>query len=269
MKFSMNYSLAAADLLADEAITLDLFKTPGWPDLVGQALEMRPVAVHFNLEAGSGRLVHSDWSQVDNLLPLSSSPLVNLHFEPRAEDYPGVPLQTHDTDHISLMLERTIADVQAAVERFGVENVILENTPFPAMSVHILQAATQPAAICQVVEETGCGLLLDISHARIAAHSLEMDEQEYLAALPVDRLRELHITGVHPWENGLRDHLPMLEQDWLALDWVFGRIRDGDWAPAWMLAFEYGGVGEKFAWRSDPQVIASQAPRLYEMVHAV
>jgi hypothetical protein len=29
-----------------------------------------------------------------------------------------------------------------------------------------------------------------------------------------------------------------------------------------MLAFEYGGVGEKFAWRSDPQVIASHVPKL-------
>lgn len=32
-----------------------------------------------------------------------------------------------------------------------------------------------------------------------------------------------------------------------------------------MLAFEYGGVGPKFEWRSDPQVIEEQATRLYQL----
>jgi hypothetical protein len=33
-----------------------------------------------------------------------------------------------------------------------------------------------------------------------------------------------------------------------------------------MLAFEHGGIGGLFEGRSDPAVIAGQAPQLYEMV---
>jgi hypothetical protein len=36
-----------------------------------------------------------------------------------------------------------------------------------------------------------------------------------------------------------------------------------------MAAFEYGGIGEKFSWRCDPTVIASQVPRLYEKIKSL
>ena len=52
------------------------------------------------------------------------------------------------------------------------------------------------------------------------------------------------------------------------LDWVLERIKSGQWASPWLLAFEYGGVGEKFAYRSNPQVIEEQVPQLYERVKA-
>jgi broad specificity phosphatase PhoE len=47
--------------------------------------------------------------------------------------------------------------------------------------------------------------------------------------------------------------------DWLFLDWVWSRAQ-------YRMPFEYGGIGPKFEWRSDPQVIEEQASRLYQLI---
>ena len=116
----------------------------------------------------------------------------------------------------------------------------------------------------RVVEETGCGLLLDIAHACMTAHYLGMDTQEYFAKLPVHQIKEMHFAGTHTVEGLLTDHLSILPEDWTRLDWVLKHIQSGEWSQPWLLAFEYGGVGEAFTWRSDPAVIADQVPRLME-----
>ncbi len=93
-----------------------------------------------------------------------------------------------------------------------------------------------------------------------------IDECDYMSQLPVDRLRELHFTGLHDREGYLQDHLEILDTDWPVLDWVLERIRTGQWASPWLLAFEYGGVGEKFTRCSNPQVIEEQVAQLHERV---
>jgi hypothetical protein len=96
-----------------------------------------------------------------------------------------------------------------------------------------------------------------------------MPASQHVSQLPTDRIREMHIAGVHTLPDGLQDHLSMLEGDWSLLEWVLERIQRKEWSRPWMLAFEYGGVGSIFAWRSDPAIIAEQIPRLYAMVHEI
>jgi hypothetical protein len=93
-----------------------------------------------------------------------------------------------------------------------------------------------------------------------------MDEYTYMSKLPVERLCELHFTGLHKFNGHLQDHLEVLEDDWPVLEWVLEQIHISDWANPWMLALEYGGVGKKFAWRSDPDVIATDIPRLHSLI---
>ena len=90
---------------------------------------------------------------------------------------------------------------------------------------------------------------------------------DYLDALPVGRLRELHVTGIHYRNDKLTDHLAFTDDDWEALEGVLERIRSGAWRRPETVAFEYGGIGPAFAWRSDPAVLAEQLPRLHELVH--
>lgn len=269
MLLSINYSSQASALFAENHIQLDRFKCPDWPDMIAEASRQLPVAVHFGLHAGSGRLHQNDWSQVEHWLHTTQTPYVNLHLDPFVSDYPDIPIETTEPAQIECLVAAMQSDIQAACRQFGPERVIVENIPYRGRGGKVLRPAVEPHIIRQLLTEANCGLLLDISHARIAAHHLGMDEIEYMKQLPIDRVREMHFTGLHSLDGRLEDHLEALDTDWPVLDWVLERIRSGDWARPWMLAFEYGGSGEIFAWRSKPQVIRDQVPLLFKRVKSI
>lgn len=269
MLFALNFSPQAAGLLRDGLITIDRWKCPDWPDLVAQAATQLPVYVHFDLQAAKGTMAATRWDTITTLLEKTDTRHVNLHLHPTLDNFPGIPLDTTDPAHVQEVTERLISDILQAVARFGAERVIVENLIYRPPNGRILRPAVEPDVINRVIAETGCGFLLDISHARISARSLGMDEQTYITLLPVDRLRELHVTGMSHINGEIHDHLPMTNADWPMLDWALARIASGEWAEPWVVSFEYGGIGPQFAWRSDASVIADQVPRLYNLVHAV
>jgi hypothetical protein len=108
---------------------------------------------------------------------------------------------------------------------------------------------------------------LDVSHARIVSHYIGIDPFEYIQRLPLDRLKELHFTGIHSWDGYLQDHLPMLEEDWGWLVWVLNNVKSGEWVQAHMLAFEYGGIRKFYSDHSDIDIIKEQVPRFYSFCH--
>jgi uncharacterized protein (UPF0276 family) len=293
MKLAVNYSRAAADLLRQEKIQLDYFKCPAWPDLVATVQENHPTFVHFPLKVGSGigDAVDSetgrpaDWEQVEALLSGTDTVLVNLHLAPDPRDYPDVPLDTDDPDHVEMLTEHLIRDIRAVVERFGPEQTVVENDHHSRG--RNLRPAFLPEVIDRVVAETGCGLLLDVAHARLAAHHLGMDARQYLSALPTERTCEIHITGVQPFEGRwveaarraevdpdliqrfagyLVDHLPMTEEDWGFFTWALGQVRSGAWGRPWVTTFEYGGVSSVYEAVTDADVLREQVPRLRALV---
>jgi uncharacterized protein (UPF0276 family) len=295
MLLAVNYSRPLADLVCTDSVPLDLFKCPAWPDLVDEASAQRPVYIHFPLCIGHGidtaldseQHTPVDWAtRIDPLLERTHTPLVNLHLAISTQELPAIPLNSLQPAHADLIVNRAVRDAQAVTARFGAERVLIENDhdsgdryPRPVYLADTIR---------RVVRETGCGLLLDISHAVRAADRLGMDVQDYLSALPVEAIREIHVTGVHrmdaawldrlraaglpesrvvPLAGRLQDHLPMTDTDWDLLDWVLGQIRRGAWGQPWVVAFEYGGVGPVWEALSDPDVLAAQVPRLYKMVH--
>ena len=105
---------------------------------------------------------------------------------------------------------------------------------------------------------------LNVIESREGVYILvSMNETAHLAGLPVENLRELHITGIGPHEGCLVDHMEMQAADWVLLDWALEQIRAGLWAVPGVAALEYGGIGEPFRWRSQKSVLAEQVPQLY------
>ncbi len=290
---AVNYSPAAAELRRRGAIAFDRYKCPAWPSLLAEVQVLGPVYVHFPLRVGTGRGEAidtetgrpADWARVRRLLQQTDTPLVDVHLVPEAEDHPHLPLEAAGPAEVSALCEALIRDVRAVQAQFGREQVIAENDSNDWGRG--FRAAAMPEVIRRVVEETGCGFLLDLSHARLAAAYLGMDLHEYIEALPVSHVREVHITGVQPlagqWLERVSrpgadpalaadlggkpvDHLPMTEADWGLLRWTLGRIAAGDWARPWVVSFEYGGVGGFWEAVLEPNVLAEQVPRLYEMI---
>jgi uncharacterized protein (UPF0276 family) len=265
MEFALNYSPQAAELLRAGRIAVDRLKCPDWPDMIAAAAAVRPVYVHFPLRAGDSD--RPDWDAIEALMERTGTPHVNFHLGPRPDAHPDIPPESNDPAHAALLAERMVADVSAACERFGPERVVVENLPYEGPIGAVMRPAVDPAAIRRVVEDTGCRLLLDIAHACITAFSLGVDAREYIEALPVARLAELHITGVGLHQGRLTDHLRMSEGDWPYVEWAMGRIRSGVWGRPRIVALEYGGGGGPvFGWRSESDIIALDVPRLHNYV---
>jgi uncharacterized protein (UPF0276 family) len=266
MFLAINFSSPAARLAQSGAIELDYFKTPDWAWMVDEAKKIRPVTVHFTLEAGNDNLSTVDWNAVESLARSTNTPFINLHLDSRQRYYPDIPVTTTNKSDTKRIFKALLSDVQNIAARFGSERIIVENSPYRGNAGNTLRPCVEPDLITQIVEETGCGFLLDISHAIITAHYIDMGVQEYFSHLPVHSIKEMHFAGIHHIKGQWVDHLSIQKKDWQHLDWVLEHIQSGDWSSPWLLAYEYGGVGAVFTWRCDPQVIAKQMPMLYKRV---
>lgn len=293
MKLAVNYSIPTADLVREGRVVIDRFKCPPWPDMIALAQTIHPTYVHFSLKVGTGvgdaidteTNRPADWRQVERLLVQTETPLVNLHLSPRQTDHPDIPCDSDNPDHVEMIAEWLIRDVSAVAARFGPERVIVESDyPGPFLT---LRPAILPEVVGLVIEETGCGLLLDLSHARLAARALRMDARSYISALPVERTREIHVTGLGflegKWLDRMRvanvedhviqhltgqliDHLPMTDDDWAFFAWSVEQLRRGAWGSPWIVAFEYGGVGPLWEALTEREALVEQLPRLRTMI---
>ncbi len=286
-------STAALELWRRNPRLVGLFKCPAWPDLIGSLDRQIPAYIHFPLKVGLGigdaidteKSGPADWQQVEALCALTGTSQVNLHLSPRAAECPEIPTDVLDAGAVALVTERLIRDVAAGVTRFGAERVLVEN--IYDHGGEYLHHALLPEVIRQVVETTGCGLLLDLSHARLAARCLGMDPFDYVQQLPVRQTREIHITGIQRFDAGwverleqaqvaskvverfkgrLLDHLPMTPADWHFFAWSMEQVHAGAWGTPQTVAFEYGGIDSWWAAITDRDLLASQLAQFGQMI---
>jgi uncharacterized protein (UPF0276 family) len=266
LELSVNYSLQAEALLQAGKISCDRLKCPDWPDTIAAARKTLPVYVHFPLDAGSTSGRPPNFAAADVMARETDSPFVNLHLVTYHRDFPEHPSDSTDPQLESAVMDQMLRDIEAATAVVGRDRVIVENIPYFGGGSEYHRASVEPTVIRRVIEQSGCGFLLDVSHARIAAHYMGLDPHEYILSLPVHRLAELHLTGVRTVGKRLADHMDLLDEDWNWAQWAMQRIRAGEWPRPWTVALEYGGVGEPFKWRSDQSVLEEQVPRLAAMV---
>jgi uncharacterized protein len=293
MRLAVNYSLPISGLLRAGQIRLDVLKCPAWPEVIAAARELAPVYVHFPLRVGAGigdaidteKNRPADWALVERLLAETGTPCLNVHMSPILEDYPGISAHAADPAFAERLAENLVRDVRAVAARFGAGRVILENDH--AGDGQLIRLALLPELFTRVLAETGCGLLLDVAHARLAADSLELDPRAYLGAFPLERTREVHLCGVQrsetqwaelarllgvdedqvrPAVGPLTDHVPLMDADWEFCQWALGQARAGCWGQPDVIAFEYGGVSAQWESVTRTDVLAAQIPRLYELV---
>jgi uncharacterized protein len=292
MEFAVNYSPALAQLVRAGQVRVDRFKCPAWPDLIAEAAALLPVYVHLPLEIGWGRGIPLDVERkraVDlewlaELLSATGTWLINTHFQPAEADYPEIPPGSLQSRYFRPVLDAALRDLEPLIARFGAERVTVENC---IGDYGKLQLSSLPEIFHPLLGESGCGFLFDLSHARMAAQRMGIDERAYSSAMPMQHLRELHITGIQVieghWLERLQaagdsdgvarnlagqplDHFPMLPADWTELEWAIDQIRAGAWQKPWVAAYEYGGVGGFFEAITDRDVLLDQVPRMAGLI---
>lgn len=267
IQLAINYSREAAALLQEGKIAFNIFKAPDWRHLIDEAKQHTRVAVHFSLKAGAGTLHETDWEIIRQLGAETGTPFVNLHITSEMTDFPEMDQEEPAPAHRQKLIDMLRKDFEAVLAHFDASQVIAENVPIQGKSLTTIRTCGEPEVIHQLIEEYDTGLLLDVSHARIAAHTLGMEPMDYMACLPTRRIREMHFAGIHTLEGRLVDHLSVTPADLDLLAQVLDRIHDGQWSKPWMMAFEYGGVGGPFSWRTDREAIARDVPVLFQMLN--
>jgi len=294
MQLAANYSAPLAEMVRSGQLGLSRLKCPMIPHVLARAEALLPTYVHFPLVAGSGQGDATvddtgeapDWAEIEALLARTGTPHVNLHLTALARRFPRIAADSRGSADAGQVAEVFARDVLPVVRRFGAERVIVENDP-PLGGAN-LACSFLPEAIRQVVEESGCGLLLDLAHVRLAAQHLGLDPREYAAALPLERVREMHVSGIQlfrpEWGERMRaagvsadrlarlsgrhiDHLPMTDEDWVFLEWAMAEVRSGRCAEPWVVAFEHGGAGS-LIWEAstDTTALREQVPRMRVLV---
>ena len=110
--------------------------------------------------------------------------------------------------------------------------LILENLDYCPGGAY--EQICDPAFIAAVLNETDAGLLLDLAHARVSASRMGVPIEDYLGQLPLERVRQLHISGPRSRDGVLFDaHESLLDEDYALLEWVLERTQP------WALTLEY------------------------------
>jgi hypothetical protein len=94
---------------------------------------------------------------------------------------------------------------------------------------------------------------------------MESELADYIDRLPMERLRELHLTGLRRYHGLITDHFELGDPDWQAAEWALQQILSGEWRQPEIIALEYGGVGDVFGWRTQSEALLAQVPRLHAM----
>ena len=102
--------------------------------------------------------------------------------------------------------------------------LILENLDYCPGGAY--EHICEPDFIAAVLNETDAGLLLDLAHARVSAARLGLPIEDYLGQLPLERVRQLHISGPRSRDGVLFDaHESLLDEDYALLEWVLRRTQ--------------------------------------------
>ncbi|WP_027892083.1 DUF692 family multinuclear iron-containing protein [Calidithermus chliarophilus] len=208
------------ELLYTHDLPLDYIKCPLSPDSRREVLRARhylPVLLHGWGPPGYSLTMPEipEPGLLCELAGLSGTPFVSAHL-----DY----LPGRDGELSPEALLGRVASSASRLRALTGKEVLLENLPWYAWKSRP-RYTTDPAFIAQALECSGSDLLLDLAHARVAAWNRGEEVRDYLAALPLGRVREVHVSGPRLEPEGLRDrHRSLSEEDYRLLEWVMPRL---------------------------------------------
>ncbi|WP_408589818.1 DUF692 domain-containing protein [Novosphingobium sp.] len=165
--------------------------------------ERHPVALHgVSMSLGSAQGLDPDYlarlrALVDAIDPLFVSDHLSWSRAPGFNSHDLLPLP-YTTEALDLVC----ANLHRAQDALG-RTMLVEN---PSSYITFAQSQmTEWEFLAQVTARTGCGLLLDVNNIHVSAVNHGFDPLDYIAGVPLDRVRQIHLAGHTQGENLLID----------------------------------------------------------------
>ena len=233
MKFGIAISKTVGDLARENALDADYIVYYGQLGMkyVPDLLPHKPLLLHdlpepfwLNYENPfTDDVLRVGTELMEAIKPPWFSTGVGASAEPQA--HRDGPYREGDDDKLQSR-ETVIANIVKHTERLRdwvKVPVLLENFNYHATNAY--EYICEPQQYGEILAATGCGMLLDLAHARISAVNMKWEnERAYLSALPLDKIREIHFTRPG-WQGEERVdlHQPVQQDDLDLLDWVLDR----------------------------------------------
>lgn len=190
-----------ADLMA----SLDFVEVPGWliSDL-GSPPHPRMVLHNLDLDwsLASRDAIDAGWEhRLRAALAWTGSPWFSVHlgFASERVRFNHHMLPASEPLPRELLLERIVANLSAA-QALCPGPLAIENLDYCPEGAY--EHVCEPAFISEVVSATGCELLLDLGHLQVSASWLGGTPEAMLDALPLERVREIHLSSPRPLGPG-------------------------------------------------------------------
>lgn len=177
-----------------EIISENFMDTDGRPKrILEKILADYPVVMHgVSLSIGTLDPLQSDYlTKLKNLIDIVNPPWVSDHLcwtgiaHKNTHDLLPVPYTEEALAHIVERIKR--------VQGFLGRPLVLEN---PSTYLEFASSAMPEwEFIARMVEQSGCGLLLDANNVYVSCYNHRLDPKTYIDALPLHQVAQIHLAG--------------------------------------------------------------------------
>ncbi|MEO8392240.1 MAG: DUF692 family multinuclear iron-containing protein, partial [Chloroflexota bacterium] len=230
VRIAVDSSDVLLSLLSRHAIEIDFVKVDGdnSMELLNEALSYKPVLIHdvnrhfwLNYENPfQDEVMATARKMLDTAKPPWFSTGIGASAEPQGQTLPfwrgadASALQTREQ-----VTANILRNARRLKDWLGIP-LLLENYNYHATNAY--EYVCEPDYFSSLIEQIDCGVLLDLSHAQISAHNMGWGHPtRYLEALPLDRVREIHVSHPEIRDGQMLDmHYPIQQSDMDLLRWV-------------------------------------------------
>lgn len=177
------------------------------------------------------------------MLDIAKSPWLSTGIGASAEPqaHRDGPYREADRDQLQSRekVTKNIVKHGQRLQEFAGMPLLLENFNYHPTNAY--EYICEPGLFSFLIDQIGCGVLLDLAHARISAHNMGWaDPKLYLEALPLEKIREVHVTRPGWQGNQMVDlHQPVQADDFELLGWIL------DHAPVEAVTIELDDFDEQ------------------------
>jgi hypothetical protein len=237
-KIGCNWSWALHALITKNQVNIDYIKTGAFGDFdecFDTMRALKPVLLHglgHYETAGMEKTDAVDFERARRFITACGSPHYAMHLAVR-----NVDISTDmSPDDIFARIAKNITIFKKNIPvQLLVENIA--DTP-QEVTLYDHYPFAEPEKISRVVKDNDMDMILDLTHAKITAMYRNWDIYDYLQALPLHRVREIHVNGSGYDTQGFPDdtHHAMEEVDKTLLTWVLQYTKPN------IITLEYLGV---------------------------